>query len=251
MKLYKILATSTIIGLTCTAALADNSVNFSQSGAGDSINTVKFTQTGGSNSIGLSTTASVTGSLDTLSIEQIGGGGNAANFEITTATTSPSVGSVQILGTGSSNTSDLTVSQSGVQTLEFAVAVQGNGNSVTADIDGVSSVVNLESVGNAVTYNLSQTGSVADTDYSQSITANVSKTGDTAATVDLIQSGADNTITLGAPSTNFGAFDGTGTVGLTLLGAANVDITQSATLASYVATQTVPAGGSLTVVQSD
>jgi len=251
MKLSKILATSTIIGLTCTAALADNSINFTQSGGGDSINTVKFTQTGGSNSIGLSTTASVTGSLDTLSIEQIGGGGNAANFEITTATTSPSVGSVQILGTGSSNTSDLTVSQSGVQTLEFAVAVQGNGNSVTADIDGVSSVVNLESDGNAVTYNLSQTGSVAETDYSHTITANVSKTGDTAATVDLIQSGADNTITLGAPSTTFGAFDGTGTIGLTLLGAANVDITQSATLASYVATQTVPAGGSLTVVQSD
>ena len=251
MKLSKILATSTIIGLTCTAALADNSINFTQSGGGDSINTVKFTQTGGSNSIGLSTTASVTGSLDTLSIEQIGGGGNAANFEITTATTSPSVGSVQILGTGSSNTSDLTVSQSGVQTLEFAVAVQGNGNSVTADIDGVSSVVNLESDGNAVTYNLSQTGSVAETDYSHTITANVSKTGDTAATVDLIQSGADNTITLGAPSTTFGAFDGTGTIGLTLLGAANVDITQSATLASYVATQTVPADGSLTVLQSD
>jgi hypothetical protein len=252
MKLSKILATSTIIGLTCTAALADNSINFSQSGVGDSINTVKFTQTGGSNSIGLSTTASVTGSLDTLSIEQIGGGGNAANFEITTATTTPSVGSVQILGTGSDNTSDLTVSQSGVQTLEFAVAVNGNGNSVTADIDGVSSVVNLESDGNAVTYNLSQTGAVVEgTDYSHTITANVSKTGDTAATVDLIQSGADNTITLGAPSTTFGAFDGTGTVGLTLLGAADVDITQSAALASYVATQIVPAGGSLTVVQSD
>jgi hypothetical protein len=244
MKLSKILATSTIIGLTCTAALADNQINFTQSGGGDSINTVKFTQTGGSNSIG-STTASVTGSLDTLSIEQIGGGGNTADFAITTAT---ETGSVQIRGTGSDNTSDLTVSQSGAQTLEFAVAVNGNGNSVTADIDGVSSVVNLESVGNNVAYNLSQTGAEG-TDYSHTITANVSKTGDTAATVDLIQSGETNTITLGTSSQTFGAFDGT--VGLTLLGAADVDITQSATLASYVATQTVPVGGSLTVVQSD
>ena len=74
MKLSKILATSTIIGLTCTAALADNSINFSQSDG--SINTVKFTQTGGGSiSIGSNgTPSSVTGSLDTLSIEQIGGG---------------------------------------------------------------------------------------------------------------------------------------------------------------------------------
>jgi len=250
MKLSKILATSTIIGLTCTAALADNQINFTQSG-GD-VRSVKFTQTGGSNSIG-STTASVTGSLDTLSIEQIGGGGNTADFAITTATTTPSVGSVQILGTGSSNTSDLTVSQSGTQTLEFAVAVNGNGNSVTADIDGVSSVVNLESVGNNVAYNLSQTGANSGTTYSQTIVANVAKNGDAAATVKLTQSGADNTIVFGDTS-DFGKFSGStgdGTVGLTLEGAATVEITQSATLASYDTTQTVPAGGSLTVVQSD
>jgi hypothetical protein len=106
---------------------------------------------------------------------------------------------------------------------------------------------------NNVAYNLSQTGADSATTYSQTIVANVAKTGDAAATVDLIQSGADNTITLGAPS-DFGTFTGsggTGTVGLTLLGAADVDITQSATLASYDTTQTVPAGGSLTVVQSD
>jgi hypothetical protein len=243
MKLSKILATSTIIGLTCTAALADNQINFTQSG-GD-VRSVAFTQKGGgSNSIG-STTASVTGSLDTLSIEQ-NGGSNTADFAITTAT---ETGSVQILTTGSNNTSDLTVSQSGDQTLAFAVAVLGNDNSVTASINGVSSVVNLQSDGNNVAYNLSQTGT--DTNYSQSITANVSKTGDTEATVKLTQSGADNTITLGTTSDDFGTFDGTGTVGLNLLGAATVDITQSATLASYVTTQTVPAGGSLTVVQSD
>jgi hypothetical protein len=249
MTFFKLMTTTTIVGLTCTAASANN-INFSQSG-GD-INMVKFTQTGGGgNSIGSDITpSSVTGSLDTLRIEQ-SGGGNSADFAITTATTTASEGSVQILGTGNANTSDLTVSQSGDQTLEFAVAVQGNGNSVTADIDGVSSVVNLESVGNNVAYNLSQTGAVVETGYSQTITANVAKAGDVAAAVDLIQSGANNTITLGAPSTTFGAFDGTGTVGLTLLGAADVDITQSATLASYDATQTVPAGGSLTVVQSD
>jgi hypothetical protein len=247
MKLSKILATSTIIGLTCTAALADNQINFTQSG-GD-VSSVAFTQKGGgSNSIG-STTASVTGSLDTLSIEQNGGGSNTADFAITTATDDPSTGSVQILTTGSNNTSDLTVSQSGDQTLAFAVAVNGDDNSVTAEITGVSSVVNLESVGNTITYDLSQTGAAENTDYSHTITANVSKTGAGAANVNLTQSGETNTITLGAPSTTFGAFDGT--AGLTLLGAATVDITQSATLASYVATQTVPAGGSLTVVQSD
>jgi hypothetical protein len=255
MKLSKILATSTIIGLTSTAALADNQINFSQS-TGD-VNSVAFTQTGGgNNSIGSDATPStVVGSLETLSIEQNGGGDNTADFAITTATEDPSdtsEGSVQILTTGDGNTSDLTVSQSGAETLAFAVAVQGDDNSVKANIDGVSSVVNLQSVGNNVAYNLSQTGAVDDTAYKHSITANVSKTGDAAATVDLIQSGATNTITLGAPSDNFGDFDGTdGTVGLTLLGAADVDITQSATLASYVTTQTVPAGGSLTVVQSD
>jgi hypothetical protein len=264
MKLSKILATSTIIGLTCTAALAENSINFSQSGGTDSINIVKFTQSGDlGNSIGVDTEtgpegdkvtvtgiATVTGSLDTLSIEQIGGG-NTANFAITTDTTPASVGSVQIQTTGNGNTSDLTVNQSGVQTLEFAVAVKGNGNSVTADIDGVSSVVNLESDGHGVAYTLSQTGAVDDTDYSHTITANVSKTGDTAANVNLTQSGATNTITLGSTSDEFGTFDGSGTFGLTLLGEAEVNIVQSATVASYVATQTVSPGGSLTVVQSD
>ena len=255
MKLSKILATSTIIGLTCSAAFA-NEINFSQSG-GD-VDSVAFSQTGtvGGNSINSNTivadveasaASTVTGSLAKLSIEQ-NGGNNAASFDVTTATTAPSDGTVEILTTGSNNTSDLTVNQSGAETLAFAVAVQGDDNSVTANIDGVSSVINLESVGNNVAYNLSQTGAEG-TDYSHTITANVSKTGDTAATVDLIQSGADNTITLGAPS-DFGTFTGsggTGTVGLTLL----VNITQSATLASYDTTQTVPAGGSLTVVQSD
>ena len=261
MKFSKILATSTIIGLTSTAALADNQINFSQS-TGD-VNSVAFTQTGGgNNSIGSNATPStVVGSLETLSIEQNGGGDNTADFAITTPTETTedtedaSDGSVQILTTGDGNTSDLTVTQSGAETLAFAVAVLGDDNSVTATIDGVSSVVNLQSVGNNVAYNLSQTGAVDDTAYKHSITANVSKAGDAAATVDLIQSGATNTITLGAPSDVFGDFDGTngsnGTVGLTLLGAADVDITQSATLASYVATQTVPADGSLTVLQSD
>lgn len=247
MTFFKLMATTTIVGLTCTAASANN-INFSQSG-GD-INTVKFTQTGGGgNSIGSDITPStVTGSLAKLSIEQ-NGGNNAASFDITTATTAASDGTVEILTTGSNNTSDLTVNQSGSETLAFAVAVQGDNNSVTADIDGVSSVVNLESVGNNVAYNLSQTGAVAETGYSQTITANVVKTGDDAATVDLIQSGANNTIKLGTPS-EFGTFTG-GIAGLTLLGAADVDITQSATLASYNTTQIVPAGGSLTVVQSD
>jgi hypothetical protein len=256
MKFSKILATSTIIGLTCSAAFA-NEINFSQSG-GD-VDSVAFSQTGtvGGNSINSNTivadveasaASTVTGSLAKLSIEQ-NGGNNAASFDVTTATTAPSDGTVEILTTGSNNTSDLTVNQSGAETLAFAVAVQGDDNSVTANIDGVSSVINLESVGNNVAYNLSQTGSDDLTDYNQSIIANVAKTGDAVATVDLIQSGADNSIVFGDPS-DFGTFSG-GTVGLTLLGAADVNITQSATLASYDTTQTVPAGGSLTVVQSD
>jgi hypothetical protein len=260
MKISKILATSTIIGLTCSAAFA-NEINFSQSG-GD-VDSVAFTQTGtvGGNSINSNTidnsgaesvvtpaASTVTGSLAKLSIEQ-NGGGNAASFDITTATTVPSNGTVEILTTGSNNTSDLTVNQSGAETLAFAVAVQGDDNSVTANIADVSSVVNLESVGNNVAYNLSQTGADSNTTYSQTIVANVAKTGDAVATVDLIQSGADNSIVFGDPS-DFGTFSG-GTVGLTLLGAADVNITQSATLASYDTTQTVPAGGSLTVVQSD
>jgi hypothetical protein len=255
MKLSKILATSTIIGLTSTAALADNQINFSQS-TGD-VNSVAFTQTGGgNNSIGSNATPStVIGSLETLSIEQNGGGDNTADFAITTpteTTNNTSDGSVQILTTGDGNTSDLTVTQSGAEKLAFAVAVLGDDNSVTATIDGVSSVVNLQSDGNNVAYNFSQTGAAEDTAYEHSITANVSKTGDAAATVDLIQTGTTNTITLGAPSDVFGDFDGTnGTVGLTLLGEADVDITQSAAIASYVTTQTVPAGGSLTVLQSD
>jgi hypothetical protein len=267
MRLSKILASSTIISLTCSAAFA-NEINFSQSNG--VIDSVAFTQTGtgGGNSISSDTTtagakpkdpdivtpaaSTVEGSLAKLSIEQ-NGGGNAASFDIETVTTSD--GTVEILTTGINNTSDLKVTQSGAETLAFAVAVKGDNNSVTANIADVSSVVNLESVGNNVAYNLGQTGADSDTTYSQTIVANVAKTGDAAAaaTVDLKQSGANNTITLGAPS-DFGTFtdsDGAGTVGLTLLGAADVDINQSATLASYDATQTVAAGGSLTVIQSD
>jgi hypothetical protein len=258
MTLSKILATSTIVGLTCSAAFA-NEINFSQSG-GD-VDSVAFSQTGtgGGNSINSNTiedetevpaASTVTGSLAKLSIEQ-DGANNAASFDITTggAGSSEKDGSVEILTRGDNNTSDLTVTQNGSETLAFAVAVKGSDNSVTANIDGVSSVVNLESVGNNVAYNLSQTGSDDATDYNQSIIANVAKTGDAVATVDLIQSGADNSIVFGDPS-DFGTFSG-GTVGLTLLGAADVNITQTATLASYDTTQTVPAGGSLTVVQSD
>lgn len=248
MTFFKLMTTTTIVGLTCSASFA-NEINFSQDSG--TIASVAFTQTGsgGGNSIGTSaSTSTVTGSLNTLSIEQ-NGGSNADSFNITTATDAPSTGSVQILATGDSNTSDLTVSQSGVETLAFAVAIEGNDNSVTANIDGVSAVVNLESSGNNVAYTISQTGAVAATAYDHTIIANVSKTGDDLATVALTQSGADNTIELGAPRA-FGT-DIAGTVGLTLEGAATVNINQSATLATYQTTQTVPVGGSLTVIQSN
>ena len=247
MTFFKLITTTTIVGLTCTAALA-NEINFSQNNG--SINTVAFTQTGsgGSNSIGsASDTSEVNGSLNTLSIEQ-NGGSNEASFDITTDAASE--GTVEILATGDRNNSTLTVNQGSVETLAFAVAVNGNDNSFTGTISGVSSVVDMESNGNNVAYTLNQTGAVKDTSYDHKIIANVSKTGTDEATVALTQSGAANTIELGAPSSTFGTF-GTGTVGLTLLGAATVSIDQSATLATYKTTQTVPAGGSLTVVQSN
>lgn len=246
MTFFKLMTTTTIVGLSCTAAFA-NEINFSQ-GSG-SVASVAFTQTGsgGGNSVGSSADVStVTGSLNTLSIEQ-NGGSNAASFDITTDVAS--AGTVKILATGDSNTSDLTVTQGDDETLAFAVAVNGDNNSFTGTISGVSSVVNMESNGNNVAYTLSQTGAVAETSYDHTIIANVLKAGDDAATVALTQSGADNTIELGAPST-FGTF-GAGTVGLTLEGGATVSIDQSATFASYKTTQTVPAGGSLTVVQSN
>ena len=247
MTLLKIMTATTIVGLGCSAALA-NEINFTQSGG--AVDTVAFTQTGvaGNNTIenAGSTAATLSGSLSLLSIEQ-NGGSNAASFDITTG--AASTGTVEILATGSGNTSDLTVTQGASETLAFAVAVNGENNSFTGVISGVSSVVNMESNGDDIAYNISQTGAVVETVYDHSIIANVSKTGAGVATVDLIQSGATNSIKFGAPST-FGTF-GAGTVGLTLAGAADVDITQSATLASYESTQIVPAGGSLTVVQSN
>jgi hypothetical protein len=246
MTLSKILATSAVVGLMGSAAFA-NEINFSQSGG--SVNAVTFTQTTGtSNMISSNDTtsaATVTGSLDTLKIEQIGST-NAASFAITTDTTSAGDVAIQMKGAG--NTSALSVTQGSGNTLAFSVGVKGDNNSVAATINADASVVNLESQGDDIAFGISQTGDVALTSYDQSIIANVKKTGSGVATVDLIQSGASNSIILGTPSA-YGAFIGTG--GLTLAGAATVSITQSAALASYQTTQTVPAGGSLTVVQSN
>ena len=250
MTLSKILATSAVIGLMGTAAFA-NEINFSQSAG--SIGEVKFTQTGAANMIssnGTSATAPATviGSLATLKMEQLGSG-NRSSFAITPGkgtTVAPVPGNVAFMLKGSNNTSSLTVSQAATGTLAFAMGVKGGSNSVTANITANASVVNIESSGDGIAYTIGQTGA-ADNTNDHSITANVLKSGTSAATVGMNQSGADNTILMGAPSA-YAAFTGTG--GLTLNGAATVSITQSAALASYTATQTVADGGSITVVQN-
>jgi hypothetical protein len=251
MTLTKILATSAVVGLMGSAAFA-NGINFEQSGG--SVGAVTFTQTGTDNMISSNGTtsvaaATVTGSLDTLKLEQ-NGSTNQSSFSITPGadsgtTPTPTLGDVAILLDGSTNTSTLTVSQATTGTLDFSFGVQGNNNVVNANITAENSVVDIESRGNGLDYDIDQT-SVA-TDAVNSITANFVQSGTGATGVVLAQSGADNTITMGAPS-GYGVFSGTG--GMTLNGAATVDITQTSAVASYTATQSVAPGGSVTIAQN-
>ena len=248
MTLSKVLATSAVVGLMGTAAFA-NEINFSQSGG--SVGAVKFTQTGTGNMIssdGTSATAPATviGSLATLKMEQLGSG-NSSSFAITPGKgTGAQLGNVALMLKGTDNTSSLTVNQAAAGTLAFAMGVEGDGNSVTANITAKASVVNIEGSGDDIAYTIGQTGGAENTN-DHSITASVLKTGVGAATVVMNQSGADNTILMGAPAA-YGAFGGT--AGLTLNGIASVSITQSAALASYTATQTVADNGSITVLQN-
>lgn len=243
MTLSKILATTAVVGMIGSAALA-NDINFSQSGG--SINNVTFTQTGAADLISSNGTtaaapATVTGSLDSLKMEQIGSS-NKGSFAITAG-----AGNVAVLTYGDLNTTKLAVTQASGGSLSYTIGILGANNSVDSTITSKEATVNIESQGDHVAYTIGQTGTTGNTNVN-SIIANVSKSGPGDATVALTQSGASDTILMGAPSA-YGAFSGTG--GLTLNGAATVAITQSADYASYTATQTVPAGGSLTVSQSN
>jgi hypothetical protein len=249
MTFSKILATTAVVGMMGSAAFA-NDINFSQSGG--SVGAVTFTQTGTGNMISANGTttaaaATVTGSLATLKMEQIGST-NKSSFSITPGAGTvevPSLGNVALLLKGTDNTSSLTVNQAATGTLDFSFGVEGDDNSVTANITADNSVVDIESRGDGFTYTVGQTAAAADA--VNSITANFVQSGTGAADVDLLQSGATNTITMGEPSA-YGLFAGTG--GMTLLGSATVGITQSSVNASYTATQTVAPGGTVTIAQN-
>ena len=249
MTFSKILATTAVVGMMGSAAFA-NDINFSQSGG--SVGAVTFTQTGTSNMISSNGTtiaapATVTGSLATLTLEQIGSS-NKSSFSITPGAGTvevPALGNVALLLKGSSNTSSLTVNQDATGTLDFSVGVEGSNNSVTASITADNSVVDIESRGDGFTYTIGQTAAAVDA--ANSITANFVQSGTGAVDVEMLQSGATNTITMGAPSA-YGLFTGTG--GMTLQGTATVGITQSSVNASYTATQTVAPGGTVTIAQN-
>ena len=245
MTFRKILATAALVGVMGTAAFA-NDINFTQSGG--AIGAVNFVQFGNTNFISANgntaaAAARVTGSLDTLKLEQIGNS-NKASFAITTD--SASVGDVAVVLYGHDNTSTLAVTQGAGATLDYSVGIKGSNNSVVSTITAKSSVVNIESIGHNIAYDIDQIGGVANTN-AHSITAMVSKTGTDLASITLDQSGLSNTITMGAPSP-FSAFYGTG--GLTLNGDAVVTITQGSAAATYTAeSHTIAAAGSLTVMQ--
>jgi hypothetical protein len=251
MTLSKILATSVVVGLMGSAAFA-NDINFSQTGG--SVGAVTFTQTGTANMIssdGLSkaAAATVTGGLATLKLEQIGST-NKSSFNITPGLDSGNAG-VKVLGNvamlldGSTNTSEMTVNQVSTGTLDFSFGVQGSSNVINANITAENSVIDIESRGDTFDYDIDQT-SIASAAVN-SITANFVQSGTGATNVVLAQSGADNTITMGAPSA-YGVFTGTG--GMTLNGAATVGITQTSASASYTATQSVAPGGTVTIAQN-
>ena len=259
MTFFKLMTTTTIVGLISTAAFAD-SINFSQ-GTGN-IKEVSFTQTntgGAANTISRQTDAStskssVIGNLETLSITQ-DGIGNSSTFNITTAT-DVDANNVEMFTDGDNNSSDLTVTQQSGDTLEFIVAINGSGNDVDAVVTNTSSKVNLLSDGDNANYDIDQVGTPDNAGTINTIVANVVKSGLGTATIELSQTGDGNNINLGdlggddfgSFGSNYGFNDGSG--GLTLQGSATVSIIQTADGASYTASNTVRNGGSLTILQN-
>ena len=133
--------------------------------------------------------------------------------------------------------------------------MRGNGNTVLADITKTSSKVNLQSDGDTIKYDIDQNGTDGVGGIN-TIVARVTKTGDAQANITLAQTGKGNNIILGNLGTAFDSafadnynYDA-GSAGLTLLGGADVSITQTADNANYTASNTIPDGGSLTIVQN-
>ena len=250
MTFRKILATTTLVGMMGTAAFAtgtENDINFTQSGG--STVTVNFGQTGQGNVVRAfgspTAAATVVGSLSELRVIQIGDD-NTTSFDITTPGSSGGI--VKVILDGDSNTSNLIVTQDTGDTLDYQVLAKGDNNGVISTISAFSSLVKLNSVGNNIAYNIEQTGAIANANV-HSIDANVGKTGTAPAQIRFTQSGLLNTIAMGSAGT-VGLLDGTG--GLTLNGAATVEIRQTAADASYTsATHTIADGGSLNVVQQN
>ncbi|MBI6629183.1 hypothetical protein [Pontibaca salina] len=222
MKFLKTLAIGATVALTGSVAFA-NDINFKQSAG--SITNLTFTQSGTGNLIseaGVSAAApaTVTGSLDTLNIVQ-GGSSNTASLDIT--------------GTGVGD--------------KVSIDMQGSDNILTAKVANTASQIDIESSASNLTLDLEQTGLEGGQNNKHTILANISKTGTDVATVTLKQLGETNTIKLGDRTGAQDAFEG----GLTLEGGTGdggVSITQYGN-ATYEASHTVTAGGTVTVTQGE
>lgn len=251
MTFFKLMTTTTIIGLISTTSFA-NSINFSQKTATGIISNVSFDQSGGgTNTI----VANVTGDLAKLNIKQSGDGleGNTDTVTIKsnpTYTNITEAGSVEIVTDGEGNSSTLTVLQSTGGSLDYKVNITGDENVLVADIGKVNSVLHLASIGDKITYDIDQIEAVDSSINSHKIIANIVEAGveTTASNVKLSQSGADNTINLGMVFSN----DDPDVVGMTLNGGADVDIIQTAASASFISSGiNVPTGGTLAINQVD
>ena len=249
MTFFKLMTTTTIIGLISTTSFA-NSINFTQTVSTGVISEVSFDQSGiGTNNI----VATVTGDLDKLNIKQVNGGSitNSNTVTIETKATlqdADVAGSVEIVTVGEGNSSPLTVSQSTGGSLEYKVNVTCDENVLVADIGKVNSVLHLASLGDKITYDIDQIEAVGDSINNHEIKANIVQVdGAAASNVKLSQSGANNTINLGAVFT-----DGSDVVGMTLNGGANVEIIQTAANATFTSSGiNVPTGGKLEINQVD
>ena len=248
MTFFKLMTTTTIIGLISTTSFA-NSINFTQTVSTGVISEVSFDQSGGGND---TIVANITGDLATLDIEQSNNGSitNSNTVTITKATLPDAdvAGSVEIVTVGEGNSSTLRVLQSTGGSLEYKVNVTGDENVLVADIGKVNSVLHLASLGDKITYDIDQIEAVGSTINSHKIIANIVEAGveTTASNVKLSQSGADNTINLGMVFSN----DDPDVVGMTLNGSANVDIIQTAANATFTSSGiNVPTGGILEINQ--
>ena len=230
MTFFKLMTTTTIVGLISTTSFAD-SINFTQNLEGGIISNVSFEQNGaGTNAI----VANVTGDLAKLNITQSNTAGktNTDNVTIETKVTGTSAtiaGLVEIATDGEGNSSTLVVDQSNGGSLDYKVNIKGNDNTLNANIGSVNSIVHLASLGDDISYNIDQIGDDATNNHK--ITANIVQVeGAASSHVTLTQSGLNNTINLGTVFSENAENDD---IGLKLYGGADVDIIQTADNATF------------------